>query len=231
MRYERMLVVVLLAIPVIVALVVWPAFWTWATAPAPQASATGPTATSAAVTDSGRKATPSSDGVPATIVPEPVNTSRAPTGAAVPAAAVEPTPSARATDVTQTATTRTVPTVARAPASGERTDASDDPSATIRTFYELVANRQYGAAAQLWSPRMRANFPPSENIDHRFDQTQSVIVQRADVVSEDPANGNAAVAVDVLESRQDGAYHWVGTWHLVRGPSGWLLDQPQLSTQ
>ena len=24
---------------------------------------------------------------------------------------------------------------------------------------------------------------------------------------------------------------WVGTWYLVRGPGGWLLDQPQLTSQ
>lgn len=73
---------------------------------------------------------------------------------------------------------------------------------------------------------MRASFPPQQNIDARFSQTRSVAVQRADVVSQ---NGQqAAVAVDVLESAADGQHHWAGTWQVVRGPNGWLLDQPQL---
>ena len=78
---------------------------------------------------------------------------------------------------------------------------------------------------------MQATFPPAENIDQRFSQTQSLAIERADVVSQDAASGKAAVNVDVLESTRAGARHWVGTWYLVRGPGGWLLDQPQLTSQ
>src|SRR5436190_1227602 len=76
--------------------------------------------------------------------------------------------------------------------------ASDaDPSTAVERFYGLVAERDYGSAAELWSPRMRATFPPGENINQRFSQTQSLVVQRADVISQDPQSGSAAVAVDV----------------------------------
>jgi len=56
-------------------------------------------------------------------------------------------------------------------------------------------------------------------------------ILRADVIAQDPQNGHAAVAVDVLEARDDGTHRWVGTWYLVRGANGWLLDQPQLTGQ
>jgi hypothetical protein len=99
----------------------------------------------------------------------------------------------------------------------------------VTEFYALVSQRQYTNATQLWSARMQADYPPQQNINQRFSQTRSMQVRRADVISQDPAAGQAAVAVDVVESTSEGARHWVGTWYLVRGPSGWLLDQPQLA--
>ena len=73
---------------------------------------------------------------------------------------------------------------------------------------------------------MRAAFPPSQNIDQRFSGTRAVVVQRAVVVSQ--TDDRAAVAVDLDEAAADGRHHWSGTWQVVRGPDGWLLDQPQL---
>jgi hypothetical protein len=107
----------------------------------------------------------------------------------------------------------------------------DDPSAAVAQFYSLVAQHQFGSAAELWSPHMRAAFPPQQNINERFGETQSLALRRADVVSQDPSAGRAAVAVDVVESSQGTSRHWVGTWFLVRGSGGWLLDEPDLTSQ
>ena len=122
----------------------------------------------------------------------------------------------------------TAPAVA---AEAAQIDSTSDPSATVARFYELVGQGHYGAAAELWSPHMRATYPPAENVNQRFSQTQSMTVEGTDLVSQDPQSGRAAVAVDVIESRPDGPRRWVGTWYLVRGPSGWLLDAPQFSVQ
>jgi hypothetical protein len=105
--------------------------------------------------------------------------------------------------------------------------AGADPRQTVSSFYDLVSTHQFDTAAQLWSPQMRSAFPPDQNISQRFSNTQAIRLQRADVVSQDQAQ--ATVAVDLVESdAQAGQHHFVGTWHLVRGPGGWMLDQPDL---
>jgi hypothetical protein len=96
----------------------------------------------------------------------------------------------------------------------------------VASFYSLVSRHAFDPAAQLWSPHMRATFPPQENINQRFSQTQSIRLQRVDVVNRDSTQ--ATVAVDLVESAATGQRHYVGTWQLVRGAGGWMLDQPQL---
>ncbi len=76
---------------------------------------------------------------------------------------------------------------------------------------------------------MRAAFPPQVNLNQRFSRTQDIRLQRASVVSQN--QGQATVQVDLLESdSSSGQRHYVGNWYLVRGPNGWLLDQPQLQS-
>ena len=102
-----------------------------------------------------------------------------------------------------------------------------DPGQTVSSFYNLVSSHQFDTAAQLWSPHMLSAFPPQQNIYQRFSSTQAIRLQRADVVSQDQSQ--AVVAVDLVESdAQAGQRHFVGTWYLVRGPGGWMLDQPDL---
>ena len=202
MRSERALVPIVLLIPLAIAFFGWRAFSSWLVSPAPEASAPRPTATSVVEPQA----------TPATLR---TTTGVAPT-AASPAVATKPTP-------------RAVPTSVAVAEPVE--EAFDDPRATVSAFYGLVTQGRYDAAAQLWSPRMQASFPPRANINQRFSTTQSLTIQRADVISLDEASGRAAVAVDVLELGQDGPHNWVGTWYLVRGRNGWLLDQPQLSSQ
>jgi hypothetical protein len=106
--------------------------------------------------------------------------------------------------------------------------ADTGPTAAVATFYELVQRHEFDTAAELWTPRMRAAFPPAENIDHRFAQTQQVVVNRVEVVS---ARGEqVVVGVDLNERNAAGQRHYVGTWSVVRAGNAWLLDEPNLET-
>jgi hypothetical protein len=104
--------------------------------------------------------------------------------------------------------------------------ADTGPTAAVANFYELVGRHEFETAAQLWTPRMRAAFPPAENIDQRFAQTQQVVVNRVEVES---ARGDTAVVgVDLNEQQPAGRRHYVGTWSVVHAGEAWLLDQPNL---
>lgn len=213
MRLERILLPVLLAFPVALALIGWPLLLKWLVSPPHEATpAAGEApATQVAQVEASRPRAQPTDVLPPTHVPQPVATSDALTNQTQPGTFV-----ARSDNPT--------PTPPPAPV------AADDPATTVASFYTLIAKHDYRSAAQLWTPRMRTEFPPAENINQRFGETQTVAVERAEVISQDPVNGKAAVAVDVRESTQNGARRWVGTWYLVRGPTGWLLDQPQLQS-
>jgi hypothetical protein len=105
------------------------------------------------------------------------------------------------------------------------------PVEAVRSFYQLVQQGPSSRAADLWTPRLRALFPPTENIISRFSHTRSMVVEQADLVSLDQAAGRATVAV-VLREQLDAPpleRRYRGTWDLVRSPAGWLLDQPDLS--
>ena len=115
------------------------------------------------------------------------------------------------------------------PAAPEAVDAGG-PAQAVIGFYSLAGSGQFDGAARLWTPRMAAAYPPGENITRRFSQTRRLTVQRAQTVSLDARAGRATVAVDVLEvvGAPPVTRRYTGTWHLVRGAGGWLLDQPNL---
>ena len=73
-------------------------------------------------------------------------------------------------------------------------------------------------------------YPPGEHIAGRFGRTRRLVVQRAEAVALNTGAGRATVAVDVLEvvGVPPVTRRYVGTWQLVRGRTGWLLDQPNL---
>jgi len=220
-RSEHILLAALLAVPVVVAFIVWPALVRWAVGPSPESApeVAGASATSAA----GASApTPRPTvGAPPTIASH---------STAVPTVAIAPTQSAIAATRANAPNSASAPVSAPTPAVRAADPSAavhaTDPSAAVQDFYARVAAHDFQDAAALWSPRMRATFPPAQNIDQRFSRTRAVTVRRADVVSQ---NGDrAAVAVDLDEAAADGQHHWSGTWYEVRGPDGWLLDQPQL---
>ena len=208
---DKLVLLVAVAVPLVVATIGWPMFVGWIAGPSRSADPTpqvpGAAATSVAV---GRGTLPTprpTVGPPATVNP---GTTTAPQPAA-------PQPTVAPEAAGGTANTP-VPIAAAT---------SGDPGQAVQNFYALVANRQFATAAQLWSPRMRSAFPPSQNIDQRFSQTQTINLQRADIVSQNQTQ--ATVAVDLVESSaQAGQQHFVGTWRLVRDANGWMLDQPDL---
>lgn len=104
--------------------------------------------------------------------------------------------------------------------------AASDPAATIVSFYRLITARQYADAAELWSARMRASYPPPSNIDARFADTRSIVADRAVVTSQGLTQ--ATVSADITEVTTSGTRHWAGTWYLIRNGSAWLMDAPDL---
>jgi cytoskeletal protein RodZ len=187
---ERLVLVIAIVLPVLLATLGWPRFVAWLSAPTAQQ-------------------TPETAGASAT-----------------------PASSASATSVSVAGSTATVvatrrPTTPIPTVEPTQVAVANDPSATVAEFYALVANHDFEAAEDLWSPSMQSRFPPRENIVQRFSQTTSVQLRRADVVSDDGAR--AVVAVDLVETdARQTVRHFGGMWHLVRGPNGWLLDQPDL---
>jgi hypothetical protein len=107
------------------------------------------------------------------------------------------------------------------------------PAQAVLTFYALAAAGQFDGAARLWSPQMLVAYPPGEHVTQRFSQTRELTVRRAEVVSLDETTGRASVAVDLVEvlGTPPVTRRYVGTWQLVRGPGGWLLDQPNLRAE
>jgi cytoskeletal protein RodZ len=211
-RSEHILLAALLAVPLAVAFLGWPALLQWAVGPSPEPT---PEVAGASTTPAGLAAAPTrrpTVGAPATVASR---------STALPTVGLAATPTTVATLQAEEPTSTPSPvnmstSVVRA----------DDPSSAVQDFYARVATHDFGDAAALWSPRMREAFPPTQNIDQRFSGTRALTVQRADVASE--SGNRAAVAVDLDESTGDGQHHWSGTWYVVRGPDGWLLDQPQL---
>lgn len=103
----------------------------------------------------------------------------------------------------------------------------DSAAATVRSFYELVQQKRYDEAAALWSPRMKANYPPSTNIYGRFDRTRQIVIRSISPVATN--SGGATVAIDILEVLDSGVTRrWVGTWLLVWDGTRWLMDAPSL---
>jgi hypothetical protein len=255
---EKVVLLTALLVPVLVVTLGWPTFVKWVTGPPatqPTPEVAGAAATSVAEARAVQPAARPTVGAPPTVQPNEVNSTPQPTPAAptavpeVAAAATAPAlapTTAPAAGAAPALAPTTAPAAGAAPALAPTTapaaataapveaptrapsgvPAADDPSQAVASFYSLVSRHDFDPAAQLWSPHMRAAFPPQQNINQRFSQTQSIRLQRVDVVNRDSTQ--ATVAVDLVESAATGQRHYVGTWQLVRGAGGWMLDQPQL---
>lgn len=105
------------------------------------------------------------------------------------------------------------------------------PDGAVKEFYRLAALHDFNGAAQLWSDRMKRDYPIEGNLIGHFNPVTQIDVQITGRVSVDPASGTATVPVEVIERRavEPTTRRYVGSWSVVRGPSGWLLDQPTLN--
>jgi serine/threonine-protein kinase len=105
--------------------------------------------------------------------------------------------------------------------------AQTSSTATVSSFYALINQTRYDDAAALWSPRMQAQYPPSTNINGRFDHTREIVVRGLAQVAE--GLNTATVTVDLLEVLDSGVTrHWIGQWQLVWDGARWLMDAPNL---
>ena len=137
-----------------------------------------------------------------------------------------PTPLAPPTATPAPAPTDRCAAAGRSPRTGASATGASTPAGAVQEFYRLVGAHQFDAAANLWTDRMKAQYPPDGNINGHFGQDQSV---QANIGStQNTGSGRATVAVSVTEVRASGTVRATGTWSLVQGPSGWLLDQPNL---
>ena len=67
---------------------------------------------------------------------------------------------------------------ARGPATPSPRGPARDPAETVDDFYHAIDVHDYAAAAALWSPRMRGEYPPSRYIAGRFDATTRIDMNR-----------------------------------------------------
>jgi hypothetical protein len=204
---DKWVLAVGMLVPLLLVVFALPRVVGWITGPAPQATpeAASPAATPTMVTET--------RGVTVEATPKPTQ----------PGSVVgKPT----ATALAVPAETAVVVPVA---AAGTEQTGDAEPTQAVSTFYALVSNHQFDAAAQLWSPRMQAQYPPREYVAERFSQTQLIRLDQARLVS--ASTSRATVAVDLVElNAQAGTRRYVGTWQLVRGQDGWMLDEPNLQT-
>ncbi|MEA2652784.1 MAG: eukaryotic-like serine/threonine-protein kinase [Chloroflexota bacterium] len=128
--------------------------------------------------------------------------------------------------VTARPTPRPTPRPARPVAAGP----ARDPVQTVDRFYRLIEIRDYAAAAGLWSPRMRREYPPSRYIVGRFNATTGFSVHRLRVTRSSVSSRSSVVSIDITEYRSSGSpRRWVGTWDLVLVNGAWLMDRPHLA--
>ena len=114
-----------------------------------------------------------------------------------------------------------------APSPAGAATSADAPEAAVAGFYQTVLQHRFDEAVAYWSDRMKADYPPSVNIDDRFAGTTVLTINQSRLVNS--GGSTATVFVDLTEVTYGTTHHWVGTWQLVRTTAGWLLDQPNFA--
>ena len=163
----------------------------------------------------------------ATPSPSPTPTPTAPLSAAADPRA-EPTVVPTPVPVIATPVATPALTPATAPPSVTPTPvivAAADPADAVAAFYGHVSSGRFDAAYSLWSERMRATYPRQENIDERFDQTESIAFQQLRIAEQ--TSDRATVQANFTETYLSGSSRvFVGYWRLVLVDGIWLLDEP-----
>jgi eukaryotic-like serine/threonine-protein kinase len=166
--------------------------------------------------------------------PDPSPPAEATPAEATPDAAAEPTPPATATPppaiVTPPPPDRVPATPAEPPTTTPAAPVTDfdRPQDAVRAFYDAVVAGDWELATAMWSPDMQEEHPPGEYIINRFANTTEVEIVRMQVVDLDEDDGEATVAVELVEHRSTGTSprRFLGSWDLVWLDGAWLLDDP-----
>ena len=99
------------------------------------------------------------------------------------------------------------------------------PDDTVAAFYGHVVAERFDDAYALWSDRMKAAYPRAENLDGRFDSTESITFDALYVASQSASD--ATVQANFTERYEGGSSRqFIGYWRLVRVDGRWLLDEP-----
>ena len=108
---------------------------------------------------------------------------------------------------------------------------ANGPVATVNRMYAALDGGDYDTLVSLWSDRMRSLIRLDASQLRARPPSQGLTVRRAELASIDREAGRAVVDVDVTEVVNPGSgveRRYVGSWDLVLGPSGWLLDEPRI---
>ncbi len=160
---------------------------------------------------------PTPTGVAATPMPTvapaaPGEPTPAPTPAPTPVAPPQPTPAPTAPEPATTPAPTAVVALGR-------------PDDAVAAFYDHVAAGSFDTAYGLWSQRMRATYPRTENLDERFQHTASVTFEQLDVAEQ--VADRATVQANFVETYDSGASReFTGYWRLIFVDGRWLLDEP-----
>jgi hypothetical protein len=171
------------------------------------------------------------DGTPPPATPE-ITASPRPSATASPVATAVPAapPPATAAPATPPATPAPAtpqPFVTPAPTPAPTTVvvAVAGPEDAVAAFYHHASAGEFDAAYALWSDRMRAAYPRTENVDERFDQTAEIRFESLYVAERSPTT--AVVQANFTEIYDGGGSRaFVGYWELVLVDGRWLLDAP-----
>jgi hypothetical protein len=109
-----------------------------------------------------------------------------------------------------------------------------DPTDRVLQFYQWLQQGDFDAITLILSPRMRAEVPWDPRLLRQRLPAGQMTVLKAELVPTVLAARQATVAVEVLEQVPPPlttTRKYVGTWDLVRGPSGWLLDHPDIQIE
>jgi hypothetical protein len=109
-----------------------------------------------------------------------------------------------------------------------------DPAQRVRQFYAYLEQGEFEQMQALLSDHYKQTMVADPTLLRERTPPGRIDVQQADVVAIDPQRRSATVAVRVREVAGPplpSEHVYVGTWHLVRGPTGWLLDQPDIQLE
>jgi hypothetical protein len=109
-----------------------------------------------------------------------------------------------------------------------------DPTLTVARFYQLLQAGDFDGMTLLLSARLRDALGWNPDLMRQRTPPGRLTINRAVVVGHDVAYRQATVAVDVVEQTTAplvSTVRYTGTWQLVRGPSGWLLDASNIQAE